>query len=99
MFLSRGNLRDANILYKQCIGHEDVFASTPLLRCVRFLLQTLERDALPLFRLLMYKYKPSLQRDPAIIQLLHGVAKEFFNVEPPKPQGMGGILQMMMGGS
>ena len=37
---------------------------TPLLHFVDFLLQTLQRDALPLFNLLRSKYKPSLDRDP-----------------------------------
>lgn len=96
MMLASGNLRDANRLYTRCGENERIFPTSPLTRYVGFLLKTLERDALPLFRLLRMKYAPSLQRDPALGQYLNVVGKEFYGLEPPRAAGLGGMLQGLL---
>ncbi|PIA59561.1 hypothetical protein AQUCO_00400444v1 [Aquilegia coerulea] len=70
-----------------------------LLQFVIYLLQTLERDALPLFRMLRQNYKSSIDREPAFNELLDGVAEKFYGVRRRNPlQGMFGDLFNMMGG-
>jgi hypothetical protein len=65
-YLCVGNLRDANFVFTTAQEkNASLFPSTPLMRFMDFLLKTLERDALPLFKTLRSKYKPSLDRDPS----------------------------------
>ena len=59
--LSLENLRDANIVYEKFL--ENIKLDTPLINFLRFLLLTLERNALPLFKLLKVKYSVALRRD------------------------------------
>jgi len=65
---------------------------TPLINFVDFLLQTVERDALPLFDMLCSKYKPSIRRDPSFENYLIRIAKVYFGRSPPK-----GMLEELMG--
>lgn len=69
MYLAMGNLRDANFLMdeikKQVVSKELNFPRSELIQFITFLLQTLQRDALPLFSMLREKYKSSIDREPA----------------------------------
>ncbi|CAA2970171.1 Golgi to ER traffic 4 homolog [Olea europaea subsp. europaea] len=60
MYLSLGNLRDANILIdemkKQVQSEEIEFPPTELMQLTNYLLLTLQRDALPLFNMLRQRY-------------------------------------------
>jgi len=94
LYLSLGNLRDANRLWdaiKQRLdGSSQDWQDTPLLHFIKFLLLTLERDALPLFRMLRQKYKPSLDRDPSLDEYLDEIGERFYN--QPRRGGMQGML-------
>jgi len=94
LYLSLGNLRDANCLWdsvrQRLSDNSEAFPDSPLLHFVKFLLSTLERDALPLFRMLRQKYKPSLERDPSLDEYLDEIAERFYNV--PRRDGMQGML-------
>ncbi|KAJ7298011.1 hypothetical protein O6H91_Y022100 [Diphasiastrum complanatum] len=81
-YLSLGNLRDANKIMdevKHGMSSQD-FEDLPLVRCLKFLLLTLERDALPLFRMLRENYKMSIERDPSLDELLDDIAEKFYGV-------------------
>lgn len=94
LYLTLGNLRDANRLYdavkRRLTDNSEEFPDSPLMHFVKFLLATLERDALPLFRMLRQKYKPSLDRDPSFDEYLDEIAERFYNV--PRRNGMQGML-------
>lgn len=94
LYLSLGNLRDANRLWdsvkQRLSGSSQEFPNSPLLHFVKFLLSTLERDALPLFRMLRQKYKPSLDRDPSLDEYLDEIAERFYNVQ--RKNGMQGMI-------
>ncbi|CAN6568637.1 unnamed protein product [Malus baccata var. baccata] len=105
MYLSVGNLRDANILMdeikKQVESKQLDFPESYLIEFINFLLQTLLRDALPLFNMLRAKYKSSLDREPTFHELLDEIAEKFYGVRRRNPlQGMGmfGEMFKMMGG-
>lgn len=70
--LSLENLRDANIVYNSFLTQAPI--SSPLINFLRFLLVTLERQALPLFQLLQQKYALSLERDASFqsVRLIFG---------------------------
>jgi hypothetical protein len=68
MYLCLQNLKDANIIYS-LFKNRYTTLDTPLFNYTRFLLLTLERDALPLFDLLRNTYQKSLQRDPTFTQV------------------------------
>ncbi len=68
MYLCLQNLKDANIIYSLFKNRYPTL-DTPLFNYTRFLLLTLERDALPLFDLLRNTYQKSLQRDPTFAQV------------------------------
>lgn len=72
MYLCLQNLKDANIIYSLFKNRYPAL-DTPLFNYTRFLLLTLERDALPLFDLLRGTYQKSLQRDPTFTQVRSGV--------------------------
>lgn len=103
MYLALGNLRDANYLMdevkKQVESKKLEFPQSRLIQFVIYLLQTLERDALPLFRMLRQNYKSSIDRDPALNELLDEIAEKFYGVKRKNPmQGMlGDIFKQMMG--
>lgn len=98
LYLSSGNLRDANrLMYevKHGLSNED-FPNTPLMHFIKYLLLTLERDALPLFRMLRENYKSSIGRDSLLDECLDAIAERFYNVHRRNGlQGMlGDILKM-----
>lgn len=94
LYLSLGNLRDANRLWdsvKQTLSDNfQELPDTPLLQFIKFLLLTLERDALPLFRMLKQEYKSSLDRDPSYDEYLNEIGERFYNLQ--RRNGMQGIL-------
>ncbi|KAM9958284.1 hypothetical protein ACTFIW_001146 [Dictyostelium discoideum] len=71
---------------------------SPLLNFDRFLLLTLERDALPLFNLLRQKYERSLKRDPQFKKFLDQIANIFYNVPIQSGGGLGGMLSNLLSG-
>ncbi|KAK6234065.1 hypothetical protein QUC31_006471 [Theobroma cacao] len=100
MYLSMGNLRDANYLMdelkRQVTSQELDFPQSDLVQFITFLLQTLERDALPLFNMLRVNYKSSIDREPAFIELLDDIGEKFYGVRRRNPlQGMFGDLLKM----
>ncbi|KAK1286115.1 hypothetical protein QJS10_CPB20g00221 [Acorus calamus] len=103
LYLSQGNLRDANRLIdeikKQLKLTQLDFPRTDLTQFTLYLLQTLERDALPLFRILRQKYQSSINRDPSFDELLDLVGEIFYGVRRRTGlQGMFGDFFKMMGG-
>lgn len=102
LYLASGNLRDANYLMdevkNQVASKEVEFPESDLVQLINYLLQTLERDALPLFRMLRQNYKSSIDRDPAFNELLDEIAEKFYGVRRKNPmQGMFGDIFKMMG--
>ncbi|KAL9263578.1 GET4-like protein [Drosera capensis] len=103
MYLSQGNLRDADYImdeFKKKMDSEELdFSESELIQFIVYLLQTLERDALPLFRILRQSFKSSTDRDPAFNELLDEIAEKFYGVHRKNPlQGMFGDIFKMMGG-
>eukprot|EP00262_Sarcandra_glabra_P010166 TRINITY_DN250_c0_g1_i1.p1 TRINITY_DN250_c0_g1~~TRINITY_DN250_c0_g1_i1.p1 ORF type:complete len:328 (-),score=51.64 TRINITY_DN250_c0_g1_i1:132-1115(-) len=103
IYLSLGNLRAANYLMdelrKQLKSKELDFPHSDLTQFIVYLLQTLERDALPLFKILRQKYKPSIDRESAFDELLDEIAEKFYGVRRRSGmQGMFGDFFKMMGG-
>ncbi|KAL5720920.1 hypothetical protein ACHQM5_013544 [Ranunculus cassubicifolius] len=105
LYLSLGNLRDANCfldeLRNQLESSQLELPRSDLVQFVKYVLQTLERDALPLFRMLRQNYKACIEREPAFNELLDDVAEKFYGVKRKSGlQGMfGDIFNMMEGGN
>lgn len=89
MYLSLGNLRDANLLMdgmKEQLKSADLeLPKTDLIEFIKYLLQTLERDAYPLFRTLRQKYSASTDRDSVFEELLDEIAAKFYGVRQQNP--------------
>ncbi|XP_059454028.1 protein GET4-like [Corylus avellana] len=103
MYLSAGNLRDANCLMdeikKQVESKQLEFPQSDLIQFIIYLLQTLQRDALPLFNMLKTSYKTSIERDPAFNEFVDEIAEKFYGVRRRNPlQGVFGDIFKMMGG-
>ncbi|KAB1212216.1 hypothetical protein CJ030_MR5G024984 [Morella rubra] len=103
MYISFGNLRDANCLMdeikKQVESKQLDFPQSELTQFILYLLQTLQRDALPLFNMLRANYKTSIEREPAFNELLDEIAEKYYGVRRRNPmQGMFGDIFKMMGG-
>ncbi|KAL5069565.1 hypothetical protein RYX36_020452 [Vicia faba] len=100
-YLSLGNLKDANILVdeikKQTQASEVEFPKTDLMQFINFLLQTMERDAFPLFNMLRANFKSCIEREPAFNELLDDIAEKFYGVQRRNPMGMFGDIFKMMG--
>ncbi|CAL5209261.1 unnamed protein product [Lathyrus oleraceus] len=100
-YLSLGNLKDANILVeeikKQTEASEVEFPKTDLMQFINFLLQTMERDAFPLFNMLRANFKSCIEREPAFNELLDDIAEKFYGVQRRNPMGMFGDIFKMMG--
>lgn len=104
LYLSLGNLRDANCLVdeikNQVKSYQLDFPESELIEFINYLLQTLQRDALPLFHMLRQTYRSSLYREPTFIELLDEIASKFYGVQRRNPlQGMLGDIFKMMGSS
>ncbi|KAL4341705.1 hypothetical protein GQ457_08G011130 [Hibiscus cannabinus] len=101
MYLSMGNLRDANYLMdelKRLVESRELeLPESDLIQFITFLLLTLERDALPLFNMLRVNYKSSIDREPAFNEMLDEIAEKFYGVQRRNPlQGIFGDLFKMM---
>ncbi|RYR61622.1 hypothetical protein Ahy_A04g018812 [Arachis hypogaea] len=68
-YLCQGNLREANLLGEevktQIESTKIEFPTSKLMQFITYLLQMMERDALPLFNMLRVNYKSSIDREPA----------------------------------
>ncbi|XP_024971521.1 Golgi to ER traffic protein 4 homolog [Cynara cardunculus var. scolymus] len=100
MYLSIGNLRDANNIMdeikKLARAKELEFPESELMRFIDYLLQTLMRDALPLFNMLRQKFSSCIDRDPMFNELLDDIGEKFYGVRRKNPlQGMFGDLFKM----
>lgn len=98
--LSLENLRDANKVYEEFVAackKANKSTDMPLINFVRFLLLTLERDALPLFQLLQERYAPALARDAALRSYLSAIGQKFYGLQPPRT-GLSSLLEMFGGG-
>ncbi|PKA49315.1 hypothetical protein AXF42_Ash014217 [Apostasia shenzhenica] len=101
MYLSQGNLRDANKLMSELRRHlesnQQTLPKSDLIQFVVYLLETLERDALPLFRMLRQKYKSSIDRERLFNELLDDIAERFYGVrrQTSFPGMFGDIFKMM----
>uniref|UniRef100_A0A5B6Z3N5 Golgi to ER traffic protein 4 n=1 Tax=Davidia involucrata TaxID=16924 RepID=A0A5B6Z3N5_DAVIN len=103
MYLSLSNLRDANDLMdevkKQAESKQLDFPKSDLIQFINYLLQTLQRDAFPLFNMLRQSYRSCIDREPAFNELLDEIAEKFYGVQRRSPlQGMFGDFFKMMGG-
>ncbi|XP_015942469.1 protein GET4 [Arachis duranensis] len=101
LYLCQGNLRDANLLVEevktQIESTEIEFPKSELMQFITYLLQTMERDALPLFNMLRVNYKSSIDREPAFHEMLDDIAEKFFGVQRRNPMGMFGDIFKLMG--
>ncbi|KAK7277296.1 hypothetical protein RIF29_18447 [Crotalaria pallida] len=95
-YLSSGNMRDANKLIdeirKQIVSKEVEFPQTELMQFINYLLQTLQRDALPLFNMLRANFKSSIDREPTFNEMLDDIAEKFYGVQRRNPMGMFGDI-------
>ncbi|KAK3004457.1 hypothetical protein RJ639_019810 [Escallonia herrerae] len=103
LYLSLGNLRDANYVMdevkKQAESKGICFPQSDLIQFIKYLLQMLQRDALPLFNILRQNYRGCVEREPAFNELLDKVAEKFYGVRRQSPlQGVFGDFFKMMGG-
>ncbi|XP_072980051.1 protein GET4 [Typha angustifolia] len=101
LYLSQGNLRDANYLMdelKKLLESKELeFPQSDLIQFIEYLLQTLERDAFPLFKMLREKYKSSTERESLFDELLDEIAGRFYGVRRKSGlQGIFGDLFKMM---
>eukprot|EP00270_Netrium_digitus_P021513 TRINITY_DN9222_c0_g1_i1.p1 TRINITY_DN9222_c0_g1~~TRINITY_DN9222_c0_g1_i1.p1 ORF type:complete len:320 (-),score=60.31 TRINITY_DN9222_c0_g1_i1:443-1402(-) len=103
-YLAVGNLQFANRLFDEIQQRSRAFSAppipdSPLMHFLKFLLLALERDALPLFRLLRVKYQRSLYRDPALEELLDEIAFRFYGVKRASemPGFLGDFMKMLTG--
>ncbi|KAK4771848.1 hypothetical protein SAY86_013623 [Trapa natans] len=102
MYCALGNLRDANNLLdeikKQVQSNNLELPSSDLMQFIEYLLQVLQRDALPLFNMLRANYKSSIDRDPSFNEFIDLIAEKFYGVQRRNPlQGMFGDIFKMMG--
>ncbi|CAN1338573.1 Protein GET4 [Linum perenne] len=100
MYLSVGNMRDANFLLgevkKQVEAKKLEFPQSDLIHFISYLLETLQRDAYPLFSMLRSTYKPSIDREPAFNEWLDDIGEVFYGVQRRNPLGMFGDIFKMM---
>ncbi|XP_022748492.1 Golgi to ER traffic protein 4 homolog isoform X2 [Durio zibethinus] len=100
LYLSMGNLRDANCLMdelkEQVASQELNFPQSDLIQFISCLLLTLETEALPLFNILRVNFTSSIDREPAFNALLDDIAEKFYGVKRRNPlEGMFGELFKM----
>ncbi|KAL5733407.1 hypothetical protein ACOSP7_032746 [Xanthoceras sorbifolium] len=100
-YLAMGNLKDANLLMEEIMKQVDSdqleFCHSDLMQFISYLLQTLQRDAFPLFSMLRANYKPSIDREPTFNEMLDEIAEKFYGIKRRNPlQGMFGELFKMM---
>ncbi|WMV59422.1 hypothetical protein MTR67_052807 [Solanum verrucosum] len=101
MYLSMGNLRDANKLMDEVKMEVELknlnFPSSELTQYVNYLLLTLQRDALPLFNMLRQTYKSSIDRESMFNELLDDIAEKFYGVRRRNPlEGIGDFFKVQV---
>ncbi|CAL9170798.1 unnamed protein product, partial [Musa hybrid cultivar] len=84
LYLSQGNLRDANNLMDELnkqLEHKQLeLPDSDLILFIKYLLQALERDSFPLFKILRQKYKTSIDRESLFDGLLDEIAEKFYGI-------------------
>lgn len=83
LYLTLGNLRDANRLVnvvRKELGEKN-YPDTPLVQFIKYLLLTLERDAMPLLHSLRESYKDQIGRDSTLVEYLDTIAEKFYGVQ------------------
>ncbi|CEG38706.1 Uncharacterized conserved protein [Plasmopara halstedii] len=98
--LSLENLRDANKVYEVYVAkcqNASRPVDLPLFNFTRYLLLTLERDALPLFQMLQDRYAPALARDASLKNYLDIIGQKFYGLQPSR-SGLSALLEMFSGG-
>ncbi|GLE02066.1 hypothetical protein PINS_up010904 [Pythium insidiosum] len=98
--LSLENLRDANKVYEEYMALSQTAGRStdlPLYNFLKFLLLTLERDALPLFQMLQERYAASLNRDASLKSYMSAIGQRFYGLQPPRT-GLSSLLEMFGGG-
>lgn len=83
LYLTLGNLRDANFLVSEVKNRlgEQSYPTTPLMQFTKYLLITLERDALPVLHSLRESYIHYLERDATLSEYLDMIAEKFYGVQ------------------
>ncbi|CBK24831.2 uncharacterized protein [Blastocystis hominis] len=97
--IAKQNLRDANDLFSNVqsqLEAKGAIMSSPLFHFDSFILQTVTRDAAPLFNLLKEKYTPELERDPALLQTMEKIGEVYFGIKP-KGSLFSDMLKMFSG--
>lgn len=110
-FLASQNIADAHLFRKQFATHmgwpgvengggrgaEDV---PPLANFCEILVKVcqLENAAAPLFERVCQSYRPALQRDVSFEGLLVKIGTMYFNIAPPQPAGLAGVMGNMLRG-
>lgn len=103
------NLKDAEIVrstFFTLSGWKSVEQTTqssstpPLGNFCEILLRVCQRGsaAAALYQRLCSTYDPELQRDETIAPLLKTIGTKYFNIQPPAPTGLGGMMNSMLRG-
>eukprot|EP00808_Paulinella_micropora_P004470 g35314.t1 len=83
-YLCLEDLDAANCVYSSYMAAMQPALDTPLTHFVEFLLETVQRDAAPLFLMLKEKYKISLARDPQFAKYIDKIGELYFGIQGPK---------------
>eukprot|EP01122_Echinamoeba_exundans_P012922 TRINITY_DN5543_c0_g2_i1.p1 TRINITY_DN5543_c0_g2~~TRINITY_DN5543_c0_g2_i1.p1 ORF type:complete len:295 (+),score=53.95 TRINITY_DN5543_c0_g2_i1:41-925(+) len=95
LYLCFSDLKSANSFFLH--AKAALQQSTPLLSFAEFLLQTVERDALPLFQLLREKFDIYLSQDPSFDSYLDHIAYVFYGVKKvDSNSGFGGMINNLL---
>lgn len=70
--------------------------NTALVRFVEMTFEVLQRDAAPVYQVLLEKYNPSLKRCPRLLSLAQNIGAVYFDIKA-RGEGLGGLIQSMMG--
>ncbi|WZZ44299.1 hypothetical protein YC2023_040558 [Brassica napus] len=69
-----GNMKDANLIMdeikKQAEAKHPELSESDLIQFTSYLLETLQRDALPLFNMLRVRYKSCIDREPLLNEVI-----------------------------
>jgi len=96
--LCQENIKDASALRSEFVSiwkHEGVALDDPLMNVTGYLIETVQRDAAPLFKLLRDKYAPCLASDPSFAGYLDRIGRMYFNIRVQKT-GMAAMMENMM---
>lgn len=113
MYLASENILDASKLwtaFSQLKGWKSVEGSVssgsnneqtpPLANFCELLMKLcqMETSAAPLYSKVISVYGPELRRDGSIPPMLTKVGTQYFNIQPPPPSGLGGMMNSMLRG-